>query len=145
MVAAQRPKNTASIIATADPATALAALCPDLEQWPQRWRFDDSDLPFGQQLVAYFTPFLLDLIAQRYARKTLARHRDHLWLLGGDIIRRRQEEPTLRRQSVAHVVLQLIDAEGGPLLWPSLTEEEQAAFDATCRKLYKFLAARSER
>jgi len=145
MVAAKRAKNTASIIATADPATALAALCPDLEQWPQRWRFDDSDLPFGQQLIAHFTPFLLDLIARRYTRKTLARPRAHLWMLGGDIIRRRQEEPQLRRQPVAQVVAQLIDDEGGPLLWPSLTEEEQVAFDATCRKLYQFLGTHSER
>ncbi len=79
------------------------------------------------------------------ARKTLTRHRDHLWMLGGDIIRRCQEDRKLRRQPIAHVVLQLIDDEGGPLLWPSLTAEEQVAFDAICRKLYKFLAARSER
>lgn len=141
MAAARQGKQTASIIATADPATALAALCPDLEQWPQRWRFDDSDLPFGRHLVACFIPFLLDLIAQQYTRKTLARHRDHLWMLGGDIIRRGQEEPKLRRQSVERVVLELIDDEGGPLIWPSISEAEQIAFDSTCRKLHKFLTA----
>lgn len=145
MAAARPRRQTASIITAPDPPAALAALCPDLGQWPQRWRFDDADLPFGQQLVACFTPFLLDLIAQRYTRKTLARHRDHLWLLGGDIVRRAQEEPKLRRQPVERVMLQLVDNEGGPLLWPSLAEAEQVAFDATCRKFYQFLAARSER
>ena len=33
----------------------------------------------------------------------------------------------------------LIEEEGGPLIWPRITEAEQNSFDATCRKLYKYL------
>jgi len=33
---------------------------------------------------------------------------------------------------------ELIEEEGGPLIFPRITEVEQNSFDATCRKLYKF-------
>jgi hypothetical protein len=122
------------------PATeALAKLCPDLERWPQRWRAQDCDIAFGERIVECFTPFLLHLLDQRLATKTLTRHRDHLWMLGGEIIRRLQEEPAWRRKPIKTVLLQLIDDECGPLIWPTITEQQQNSFDATCRKLHQFL------
>jgi hypothetical protein len=34
----------------------------------------------------------------------------------------------------------LLEEDGGPLIWPRITEEpEQNAFDATCRKLFKYI------
>ena len=41
-------------------------------------------------------------------------------------------------------ILQLTDDEGGPLIWPRITEQQQDSFDATCRKLYQFLTAGSK-
>ena len=29
---------------------ALAELCPDLQSWPQRWRYQDSDIPIVEHL-----------------------------------------------------------------------------------------------
>jgi len=124
------------------PSTAaepLAKLCPDLEFWPQRWRYEDSDITVGKHIVECFKPFLVDLIEQGLATRTLQRHRDHLWMLGGEIIRRLHEEPSLRRTPIKTIVLQLVDDECGPLIWPSITEAQQNAFDATCRKLHQFL------
>ncbi|TCK31806.1 hypothetical protein B0G84_8866 [Paraburkholderia sp. BL8N3] len=72
---------------------ALARYVPDLQNWPASWRFEDEDIPPGQALVAVFTPFLQHLLAQGYARKTLNRHRDHLWMLGGHLIEVRHENP----------------------------------------------------
>lgn len=120
-------------------AEALTQLCPDLESWPQRWRAQDCDIAFGERIVECFKPFLLHLLDQGLARKTLTRHRDHLWMLGGEVIRRLQEEPAWLRQPIQTVLLQLIDDECGPLIWPSITEQQQNSFDATCRKLHQFL------
>lgn len=75
------------------------------------------------------------------ATKTLHRHRDNLWLLGGELIRRRYDDPKLKKLSVAKAMDALIEEEGGPLIYPHITEAEQTAFDATCRKLHKFLNA----
>ena len=118
---------------------ALTQLCPDLQSWPQRWRYHDSDITVGERLVACFTPFLVHLLGQKLSPKTLTRHRDHLWMLGGEIIRRLQEEPSLRQSPAKVIVLESIDPECGPLIWPRITQQQQDSFDTTCRKLYKFL------
>lgn len=125
------------------PATdqALAKLCPDLQSWPQSWRYDDTDIALGERLVECFTSFLVHLLGQKLSSKTLQRHRDHLWMLGGEIIRRLQEEPRLRQSPAKEIVLESIDPECGPLIWPRITQQQQDAFDATCRKLYKFMNA----
>jgi hypothetical protein len=123
---------------SAAPST-LAAYCSDLEQWPATWCGDDSDLPPGQAIVEFFKPFLLHLLDEGLATKTLHRHRDHLWLLGGELIRQRYDDPKLKKMSVAKAIDELIEEEGGPLIYPRISDVEQNAFDATCRKLYKFL------
>ena len=83
-------------------------------------------------------PFVLDLLQHGLADKTLVRHRDHLEMLGGEIIRRRYDDPDLAKKSVGELLAHLIDDEGGPLIWPRITESAQNAFDATCRKPYAF-------
>ena len=119
--------------------TALAQCCPDLEQWPLRWQADEHDIVPGQRIVEFLTPFLLQLIGEGLATKTLHRHRDHLWLLGGELIRRRYDDDKLKKMPVGKAIAELIEEEGGPLIWPRITEAEQNSFDATCRKLYKYL------
>ena len=64
----------------------LAELCPDLAGWPKRWRFDDGDLDFGSRLLDVLTPFMRHLLTTNLSRKTLVRHRDHLWMLGGELV-----------------------------------------------------------
>ncbi len=123
------------------PAAASATLtqyCPDLEQWPARWQVYDHDIAVGQRVVAFFKPFLLHLLSEKLATKTLHRHRDHLWMLGSELIRKRHEDTTFNQMPVEQAIAEMIEEEGGPLIWPSITESQQNAFDATCRKLYKF-------
>ena len=117
----------------------LAELCPDLSQWPLRWRFDDGDIDFGHNLLEALTPFLRHLLATDLSRKTLSRHRDHLWMLGGELVRRLYDQPPLRMKTATAVLLHYLDDEGGPLIYPSITEAQQRAFDGTCRKLHRFL------
>jgi len=126
------------IVAHEASAQALALYCPDLDHWAQSWLVEERDLVPGQRIVEFFKPFLLHLLAQGLASKTMRRHYDHLWMLGGEVIRRRQEDSNLRRLSVEKVTLALLEEDGGPLIWPRISESEQDAFDATCRKLYRF-------
>lgn len=100
----------------------------------------EKDLPSGEELVARFRPFLEDLVASDLSKKTIQRHVDNLWALGGEIIRDLNEDPSLRRKSIVQILNDRIDEEGGPLVYAMESEElQQRAFDATCRKLYRFL------
>jgi hypothetical protein len=117
---------------------ALAQYVPDLHNWPASWRVDDEDISTGREIVAILTPFLEHLLTLGYARKTLLRHRDHIWMLGGEMIRRRHEDPDLLALPAATLLDKLIEEDGGPLIWPAISESEQDSFDATCRKLYQY-------
>jgi hypothetical protein len=128
------------IVADKDAAHALLDYCPDIEGWPKSWSYEESDLAPGQLIVEFFKPFLLHLLAKKLAASTLRRHRDHLWMLGGEVIRRRQEDPHLCTMPVEKVTFELLEEDGGPLIWPRITEQEQDSFDASCRKLFRFLS-----
>lgn len=134
----QKRRKKVSIIACDLAAQSLAQYCPDLENWPNSWKIEQGDVVIGQRIVAALTPFLLDLLRHRLTDKTLARHRDHLWMLGGEVIGRRHDDVDLCKRPVEDVLFDLIEEEGGPLIWPNITESKQKAFDATCRKLYRF-------
>jgi hypothetical protein len=95
-----------------------------LEQWPASWIYE---------------AFLRHLLSSNLSAKTLRKHRDHLWLLGGEIISDLHESPRLRKRPMAQVVFATLDDEGGPLISHSASEEQQRCFDATCRKFHRFL------
>lgn len=84
------------------------------------------------------TPFLLHLLDQGLAKATMRRHRDNLWTLGGELIRCRYDDEELANKDVKDALQQLIEGDGGPLMWLRITEPEQDALDATCRKLNRF-------
>jgi hypothetical protein len=111
----------------------------DIDTWPRRWRVEDRDLRPGEQMLILFKPFLLHLLTLGLARKTLRLHRDHLCALGGEIIRRLHEDPQLRRRSIECVLADNLEEDGGPLIYPTISEAEQRSFDSTCRKLFRFL------
>ena len=103
--------------------------------------YEERDLSPGRQMVECFKPFLRHLLSLKLSRKTLHKHRDNLWLLGGELIRDLHEAPRLRKRPIAEVVLAALDDEGGPLISHGACEDQQRSFDATCRKLYHFLKA----
>jgi hypothetical protein len=111
----------------------------DVDHWPHQWHVELRDLAPGQRMLDVFKPFLLHLLSLGQARKTLHRHRDHLCALGGEIIRQLHEEPKLRKQPIERVLADSLEEDGGPLICPRISEAEQRSFDATCRKLYRFL------
>ena len=93
----------------------------------------------GQNIVESFKPFLLHLLHLGLSKKTLHKHRDNLWLLGGEIIGEMANSPKLRKRPIEELLLAALDEEGGPLLSRHASEEEQRSFDSTCRKFHRFL------
>jgi hypothetical protein len=134
-----RSKSDDAVPTQQVPTDELATYCPDLEQWPRSWMFEERDLSSGQQMVDCFRPFLRHLLSLNLSRKTFRKHRDNLWLLGGEIISDLHKTPSLRKRPINAVVLAALDEEGGPLVTNGVSEDQQRSFDSTCRKLYHFL------
>jgi len=97
----------------------------------------EKDLLPGEQLVELFRPFLEDLAASDLSPKTIQKHVDNLWALGGEFIRDLHNDPSLRKKPVDRVLSKMIEY-GGPLLYHG-GEEQQRSFDSTCRKFRRFL------
>ncbi len=122
------------------PPSLLERYCRGLDVWPRSWMGSEKDLPAGEELVARFRPFLEDLVASDLSPKTIQRHVDNLWALGGEIIRDLNEDPSLRKKNIEQILDDRIDEEGGPLVYALESEEPlQRAFDSTCRKFYRFI------
>jgi len=100
----------------------------------------EKDLPEGEKLVARFRPFLEYLVTcADLSPKTMQKHVDNLWALGGEIIRDLNENPPLRRKTIKQVLFDVIDDDGGPLIYGVSSEQQQRSFDSTCRKFHRFL------
>ena len=57
----------------------------------------EKDLPPGEQLVALFRPFLEYLAASDLSPKTIQKHVDNMWALGGEFIRDLHNDPSLQK------------------------------------------------
>ena len=115
----------------------LEHYCRDLKGWPQSWMGLEKDLPPGEQLIAFFRPFLEHLASSSLSPKTIQKHVDNMWALGGEFIRELNYDPPLRKKPVEQVLLKMLQY-GGPMLYHG-GEDEQRSFDATCRKFKRFL------
>jgi len=133
--------KTSRVNRAATPAVSSAvSVCGgDLDQWPHSWMGLEKDLPPGEQLLACFRPFIEQLASSSLSPKTIRRHVDNLWVLGGEIIRDLHEDPSLRKLAAERLLRKVIHEDGGPLIHNG-SEDEQRCFDSTCRKLYRFLS-----
>jgi hypothetical protein len=116
----------------------------DMDDWPNRWAGDKSDLSIGGEIVQTMHKFLLAMMEEGQASITIKRHLDNLWLLGGEIIYQIHDERKLKKASGKELIMRFVDEEGGPLSRHLSTEEEQKLFDGTCRKFYRFLKKASK-
>lgn len=119
----------------------VSTYVPDLDEWPDSWMIDQPDRAIGKEIVTFLTPFIEHLIAQGLTKRTIKRHVDSLWALGGEIITGINSDESLRKQPAQVLVLNAVDEEGGPLLRNPFDPEDQKSFDSTCRKLHKFLTS----
>jgi hypothetical protein len=121
------------------PRHDLEHFCRDLNSWPRSWMGEEKDIQPGEQLVACFRPFLDALAASELSPKTIQKHVDNLWALGGEIIRNLNETPSLRSKSIEDILGDRIDDEGGTLVYALESEElQQRSLDSTCKKFYLF-------
>lgn len=97
-----------------------------------------KDLAAGDKIVAYFRPFIRHLVRQDLSRKTIRKHVDNLWILGGEIIRDLNHTPALRKAPVEDLVFDVLQ-DGGPVLYQRDSEELQRSVESTCRKFHRFL------
>jgi hypothetical protein len=97
----------------------------------------EKDVPPGERMVAYFRPFLENLVRMELSRKSIRKHVDNLWILEGEIIRDLNETPSLRKVPVEELVFNVLE-EAGPLLYHGDSEEQQRSFESTCRKFRRF-------
>jgi hypothetical protein len=111
----------------------------DIDGWPRAWRVEPRDLAPGKLMLDIFKVFLVHQLNLGRARKTLRLHRNHLWTLGGQIIRLLHENPSLRKRGIVRVLAEAIDDDGGPIIYLPSTESEQRSFDSTCKLLHRFM------
>ncbi len=93
-------------------------------------------------MVDFFKVFLIEQLKLRRSRKTLRFHRNNLHALGGQMIRLWHEKPHLRKRGILRMLLEEIGDDGGPLIYPRLSEADQQSFDSTCRLLHRFTTLR---
>ena len=99
----------------------------------------EKDLLPGEQLGTMFRPFLEHLAASDLSPKTIQKHVDNMWALGGEFIRDLNDHPALRKRPADRVLFDMIEY-GRPLLYHG-GEDQQRSFDSTCRKFRPFLTA----
>jgi hypothetical protein len=114
--------------------------CKDLHKWSGKWMILNEDLEYGNELVEEFEPFILWLINKNYTKKTIKRHCNNLWVLGAEIISSINIDSDLREISAKKHLSDSINDTGGPYTNYLETENEEEQFDATCRKLHKFIS-----
>jgi hypothetical protein len=145
MARKQTSAKTSTINRAAPVSPALLErYCRGLDDWPRAWMGLEKDLPPGEKLVTCFRPFLEELVASDLSPKTIQKHVDNLWALGGEIIRDLHQDPSLRRKNIDQILANRIDEEGGPLVYAMESEEDQQrSFDSTCKKLHRYLSQAS--
>jgi hypothetical protein len=120
---------------------SLEKLWADFYDWPQRWAGIPKDVAYGKGILEIYKPFVEESLS-RYSLSTVNRHLNNLWLLGGELIRSINMDPEYREKTPRELLLDNIDETGGPYCRHLDSEEQMRAYEATCRKLFKFLMAR---
>jgi hypothetical protein len=121
----RRPKNDGS-------APTLEDEYLDIDHWPTVWRVESDDLKRGKDMVDLFNFFLAHQLTLARSRKTLRVHRDNVYALGGQMIRLWHDMPRLRKRGIVRMLLEAIGDDGGPVVYPPLTEPDQRSLDSTC-------------
>jgi hypothetical protein len=57
-----------------------------------------DDIEYGEKLLIIFKVFIEHLIQTSLSKKTIQKHADNLWLLGGDVIRAINIDKSLRKK-----------------------------------------------
>jgi hypothetical protein len=119
-------------------------ICPDFNDWPVRWHEVAEDVPYGRGLLDAMRLFVVHLIDSGLKDKTIRNHMDYLWLLGGEVIRSVSLNEDYNIPP-AEKLRRSVDKEGGIYCRHLGSELEEVSYQATARKLHKFLQAQDAR
>jgi hypothetical protein len=108
--------------------------------WPPSWAGFPEDIPVGLRLVEELRPFVASLHNKHLSSKTLRRHLDNLWVIGGEIIRKVNEYPSLRQSHPRCLLLDAVAYGHAPLVRDA-SETQQESCDSTARRLLAFLSS----
>jgi hypothetical protein len=108
----------------------------DIEKWPDSWAGFPRDEKCGRAFLPLMKEFIDYLKAQNLSPKTINKHIDNLWLLGGAIIGEINLDSSMRKLEPLDLTFEVTNEEGGPML---KDDRGQASFDGTCRKFHKYL------
>ena len=120
---------------------SIDKLWVDFYEWPERWKGVPEDVAYGEGIIEIYKPFVEELLL-RHSLKTVKRHLNNLWLLGGELIRSINMDPEDREKTPMELLLDNIDENGGPSCRHLETDEDFRSYDATCKKLFKFILER---
>lgn len=104
----------------------------------------EEDMPYGQGIQQVMRPFIESLIAGGLSVKTIKKHMDNLWLLGGEIIRDVSMNNEHNKILPLEKVRNSIGPDGGPYCQHLNSESELTSYDSTCRKLHNFLEGKNK-
>jgi hypothetical protein len=109
-----------------------------MDAWPKSWAGTDDDIPIGEGLVTLMKPFIIQLHTLDLTARTIRRHLDNLWVIGGEIIREVNYQPKLSKKSPKNLLCEAV-SEGEAAYVHDASESEQRSLDATARKLQNYL------
>mgnify|MGYP006436087411 CR=1 FL=1 len=89
-------------------------VCDDIEQWPKSWKGLDEDIPIGESMIPVFRDFIQSLIEKGLRKKTVQKHVDNLWSLGGEIVAEVNMYEDYNGEKGRQLILKNIDELGGP-------------------------------
>jgi hypothetical protein len=135
----KKRKRTSKITAPKSAHELLIEYCKGTDEWPESWAASDRDIPIGKQLVEEFTPFLLDRIQKGRAKSTIKIYAGYLWVLGGELIRQINNYEEERKLPSKQLILNYVDASGGPLWRHARDGLDHRRYDSVCKGLYKFM------
>lgn len=125
------PKTTAK---SKDPNILLTLM----DDWPKSWAGTSNDIPIGQGLVDLMKPFIIQLHTLNLTARTIRRHLDNLWVIGGEIIREVNYQSELCKESPQKLLCSAV-ADGEAPYVHNASESEQRSLDTTAKKLQTYL------
>lgn len=115
----------------------IAPLLALLEPWPKSWAGIPKDVAVGAEITKLMSAFIAELHGRRLSKKTLRRHINNLWLIGGEVVRSLHEHPSLRKKTPETLLIEALAS--GTIRLADLEDVEQRQLDATSGKFLSFL------
>ncbi len=122
-----------------DSISLLSKYCSDIEEWPENWAGEQTDIQIGHDIIEQFKPFIITLINKNLSKKTIKTYINYLGALGGELIRQINYDNECRQLSAKDLILKYIDDSGGPHWRHAYNEQDHSRYDSVCKRLFKFM------